>query len=125
MQEWLTKEDSASPMVSLESIMVTTVIDAMEGQDIMMVDIPNAFIQMEMEIEPGKDRVIMKIMGALVDILLQNAPDVYSGYVVYENGKKVLYVEVSQAIYGMLVAALLFYRKFKGDLEEIGFTFNP
>jgi hypothetical protein len=36
-----------------------------------------------------------------------------------------LYVVVLKAIYGMLIAALLFYKKFKKDLEGIGFKFNP
>ena len=34
-------------------------------------------------------------------------------------------MDVLKAIYGMLIAALLFYKKFKKDLEEIGFEFNP
>ena len=76
----------------------------------MTADIPNAFIQAHMpKLENGEDRVIMKITGVLVDPLVKLAPDVYSSYVVYENGKKVLYVEVLRALYGMLVAALLWY----------------
>ena len=49
----------------------------------------------------------MKITEVLVDILVKLAPEIYAVYVVYENGKKVLYVEVLQAPYGMLVAAIL------------------
>jgi hypothetical protein len=37
----------------------------------------------------------------------------------------VLYVRVLRAIYGMLEAALLWYKKFRHELEEIGFLFNP
>jgi hypothetical protein len=37
----------------------------------------------------------------------------------------VLYVEVLKALYGMLQASLLFYKKLGKDLEEIGFTVNP
>ena len=44
---------------------------------------------------------------------------------VYENGKKVLYVEVLQALYGMLIAAMLWYKEFRTSLESIGFKFNP
>ena len=47
-REWLTREDSASPTAALESIMLTAVIDAHKGRDVMCVDIPNAFIQAEM-----------------------------------------------------------------------------
>jgi hypothetical protein len=45
--------------------------------------------------------------------------------VVLENQKKVLYIEVLKAIYSMLEAALLWYKTFRKDLEDIGFIFNP
>jgi hypothetical protein len=43
---------------------------------------------------------------------------------VYEKGVKVLYVEVWKALYVMLQASLLFYKKLCKGLEEIGFTVN-
>ena len=92
----------------------------------MTADVPNAFIQTAMpEPKEGEERVMMKITGVLVDLLVQMAPEIYGPYVVFENGRKVLYVQVLQALYGMLVAALLWYKQFRGDLEEIGFEFNP
>ena len=36
-----------------------------------------------------------------------------------------LYVQVLKALCGMLIAALLWCNQFKGDLEKIGFEFNP
>ncbi len=44
---------------------------------------------------------------------------------VYEKGKKTLYTSVERALYGMLQAALLWYKKFRSDLENVGFKFNP
>ena len=124
--EWLTREDAASPTASLESIMITGVIDAKEERDVMTADVPNAFIQAPMpEVKPNEDRAMMKITGVLVDMLVQLCPEVYGPYVVFENGRKLLYVQVLRAIYGMLQAALLWYKKFKNDLEEQGFKFNP
>ena len=49
----------------------------------------------------------MKISGVLVDLLVEMAPEVYGPYVVFENGVKVLYVQVLLALYGMLLSALL------------------
>ena len=55
-RERLSREDSASPTAALESIMLTAVIEAHEGRDVMTVDIPNAFIQTEMpEREEGEE----------------------------------------------------------------------
>ena len=54
-----------------------------EKIDIMSADIPNAFIQAELERKEGEDRVIMKITGQLVDIMVQMSPETYGGYAVY------------------------------------------
>ena len=125
-REWMSRDDTASPTASLESIFITAIIDAVEGRDIMSADIPNAFIQAFMPTpEEGCARVVMKITGVLVDMLLEIAPEVYGPYVVYENGRKVLYVQVLRALYGMLVSALLWYKQFRSDLESYGFVFNP
>ena len=124
-RDWLSREDTASPTASHEGICSTCVIDAHEERDIMSVDIPNAFIQTEMpEVKEGKDRVIMKITGLLVDYMIQLNP-MYRDYVVYENGRRVIYVVILRAIYGMLEASLLWYKKLRGDLENYGFVFNP
>ena len=123
-REWLSREESASPTASLESIMLLAVIDAKEERDVQCYDVPNAFIQAELPQEKGQERVIMKITGVLVDLLIQIAPQEYGPHVVYEKGRKVLYVQVVRALYGMLVAALTWYKKFRKDLEEYGFKFN-
>ena len=44
--------------------------------------------------------------------------------VVVERGVKVIYLDMLCAIYGMLEASLLWYKKFRGDLEKIRFKFN-
>ena len=123
---WLSREDCMSPTAALESIVLTSVIDAHERRDVMSTDIPNAFIQTKMpEIPKGKERVMMKITGALVDLLVDLNPELYGSKIVFENGRKVVYVVVLRAIYGMLEAAILWYKKFRKDLEEEGFSFNP
>jgi len=125
-REWLSREDSASPTAALESIMLTAIVSAQEGRDVMTADVPNAFVQTEMpELEDGEERVTMKITGVLVDLLVKMNPEVYGPYVVYENGRKTLYVQVLRALYGMLIASLLWYQKFKADLEQAGYKFNP
>ena len=47
-----------------------------------------------------------------------------SNLVVIENHQKVIYLLNHKAIYGMLKAPLLWYRKLKKDLESQGFVFN-
>ena len=72
----------------MESISLTSVIDAKERQDVMTADIPNAFLQAHMpKLEKGQDQVIMKITGVLVDLLIKLVPEVYGPFAVFENGK--------------------------------------
>ena len=124
-RDWLTREETSSPTASQEGIMTTCVIDAHEERDMMSLDIPNAFIQTLMpEVKDGEARVTMKITGLLVDYLIA-IDATYRDYVVTKNGKRVIYVVILRAIYGMLVASLLFYKKIRADFEDEGFIFNP
>jgi hypothetical protein len=69
-QKWLSKEDATGPTMVTESIMLTVVIDAKEGWDVMTANVPNAYIQTKMpEMKKGKERLITKITGVLVVLL--------------------------------------------------------
>ena len=43
--DYMSKEDASSPTVTTESVLYTCIIDAEEGRDVAVIDIPNAFIQ--------------------------------------------------------------------------------
>ena len=123
-RDWVSKEDKASPTVATEALLLTAMIDSIENRDVMSADIPNAFIQAKLERKQDEERVIMKVTGKLVDWLVELSPETYQSCVIEERGRKVLYVEVLRAIYGMLEAAMLWYHEFRKRLEEIGFKFN-
>jgi len=125
IREWLGREESASPTASLQSIMIMAVVDVVKERYVMTINIPNAFIQTPMPDIEEKEHVTMKITGVLVDILINLAPRIYQGYVVFKNGKKTVYVQVLRAIYGVLQSELLWYNKLKEDLVQYGFIFNP
>ena len=42
----VTKEESSSPTVSTEAVLLTSIVDAREGRDVAVVDIPNAFTRL-------------------------------------------------------------------------------
>jgi hypothetical protein len=105
-QDNITTEDVRSPMVSAEAVMLTCMINTLEGQDIAVVDILNAVVQTVIEDE--KHRVIVHIRGPMVDILVSIAPDVYGPYMsTNKAGKRVLLVQSLNAVYVTMVAALL------------------
>ena len=106
-REFVPKEDASSPTVATESVLLTCAIDAEEGRDVAIIDIPNAFIQTV--VEDPKDRVVIRIRGYMVDVLVKIAPEVYQDYVATDKrGNKVLLVECLNALYGTMVASLLY-----------------
>ncbi len=73
-----------------------------------------------------KDRAFICIRGPLVDILGSIAPDVYGPYVtVGKKCDKQLLVQCLTALYGTMVASLLYYKKFVKSLKLNGFRLNP
>jgi hypothetical protein len=125
-RDYITKEDVSSPTVTAEAVMLTCVIDAQEERDVAAVDIPNAFVQTVMSEEDAEHHVVVRIRGPLVDIVVSIAPDVYGPYVsTTKTGQKVLIVECLNALYGTMVAALLYYKKFATSLKSKGFKLNP
>eukprot|EP00978_Attheya_sp_CCMP212_P032460 scaffold126826_cov58-Attheya_sp.AAC.1 len=48
-REHTTKEEASSPTVAIESLMLACVIDAKEKRDVAVVDIPGAFMQVDMD----------------------------------------------------------------------------
>ncbi len=71
--------------------MLTCLIDALEGRDVAVVDIRNAFVQTVVEDE--EHCVIVCTRELLVDILVNIAPHVYGPYVLLnKSGQKLLLV---------------------------------
>ena len=123
-RNYISREDASSPTVSGEAVIFTCIIEAEEDRDVATIDIPNAFIQTR--VHNPKDRVFIRIKGILVDMLLKIAPEVYQEYVTLDKrGNKQLICECMNAIYGTMVASLLYYGKFCKTLEREGFTPNP
>jgi hypothetical protein len=50
------KEEASSPTVSIESIMLSCVIDAKEGRHVATANIPGAFMQADMDEVPAVER---------------------------------------------------------------------
>jgi hypothetical protein len=122
--DYTSKEDASSPTVATDAVLLSCIIDAEEGRDVAVVDIPNACVQTRVENE--MDMAFIKICGVLVDIMVEIAPDVYMPYVSrYKKGMKQLLVQCQNALYGTMVAILLYYRKFVKSLTEVGFIINP
>jgi hypothetical protein len=69
-RDYMTKEDTSSPTVATEALMLSCMIDATKHRDVATCDIPGAFMQSKME---GK--VIMKLEGVMADIIEKLTPN--------------------------------------------------
>ena len=117
---YITKEESTSPTISMETVFLMAVVDAWESRKVVVLDVPGAFMQVDMD-----ELVHVQFEGEMVDKLLEIDQDMYTSYVTEEKGTKVMYVELLKALYGTLRAARLFWEKLQAKLvNDWGFTPN-
>jgi hypothetical protein len=119
-REYMSKQETSSPTVATEALILTCVIDAIEKRDVATCDIPGAFMQSDM-----KGKVVMKLEGVMAEVIKKIDPKLYSKYIEKENGKEVIYVILKKALYGTLQAALLFWQNLSTQLKKWGFEINP
>jgi hypothetical protein len=118
---YIPKEDAASPTVSVESTFVTATIAAKERRKVRCYNVPSAFVNTDVD-----EDVIMVLKGELADLMTQIAPEVYRKYVTVDRkGTPILYVKLQKALYGLMRASLLFYRKLRKEFERYGLVINP
>ena len=88
------RDEVSRPTVTTEATMLTGVIEALEGQDVTKCNIPNAFVQTELnERDLDGHRTIMKIRGPLVDMDSE-----YEKFVVMKEHEALLYVHVLKTL---------------------------
>ncbi len=116
-----TKEETSSLTISTEAVFLTCLIDAKEGRYVVTTDIPGAFMHAEID-----EEVYIRLEGTMMDLLVQVNPKKYVPFVIKEKHKNVIYLLLHKALYGMLQAALLFWRNRSSFLvDKLGFKLNP
>ena len=122
---YIPKEEATIPIAATDSILPTGAMEANQHRDAIALDIPNVIVQKIFPQDEKDDKTIMKIRGALVDMLLEINPKAYKDYVIQERKRKVIYVQILKALYGMIKVSMLYYKKFRADIESIGYKTNP
>ena len=116
------KTETSSPTAAIESVFITVLIDAREGRDVAIVDIPGAFLQ-----TAASSNTIIKLQGSIVKIMLKINPS-WKAFIVHEgkNRTPTIYSKAIKALYGTMDAAKLFYDNLcKVLVEDMGFKMNP
>ena len=120
-RKYTAKEDATSPTVITDSIFITGAIEAHEGREVMVMDLPGAFLHAD-----NDEETYMLLKGQLAELMAKIEPSLYRPYIFTNSkGESMLYVRMQKALYGMLRSALLFYLKLVEDLRKYGFKLNP
>jgi hypothetical protein len=78
-RKYMSKEETSSPTVATEALILSCVIDAIEERDVATCDIPGAFMQSDM-----KGKVIMKLEGVMAEVIIKIDPKLYTRFVTKE-----------------------------------------
>ena len=87
-REWICKEDKSSTTAFTESILLISAIDTTEKRYTVSLNVPNAFIEIHMTLNPDKERVIMTIQGLLVKYVIDIDLVSYRNKTFYEKSQR-------------------------------------
>jgi hypothetical protein len=65
----MTKQETSSPTVATEALLLSCVINAVKERDVATCDIPGAFMQSDM-----KGKVVMKLEGVMAEVIIKIDP---------------------------------------------------
>merc|ERR1712197_5909 len=92
----------------------------MEQRKTRCFNMPRAFLTTDTD-----EYMIMVLKGKLTDLLISLQLSLYGPYASKDaRGRTILYVRLLKSLYGLMRSALLFYRKFRGELEAFEFVVN-
>jgi hypothetical protein len=111
-----TMEETHSPTVKLESIMLCTLIEALEGRHVATVDIKGAFLKAK--VPDGLELIVR-----MDEELAKAFSELNSEFKLDKDGA--LYLQCDKALYGHIEAARLFYDELDNSLtNKMGFVQN-
>ena len=100
---------------------ITSAIAASKKRHVQCYDVPSVFVNTDVD-----ENVLMVLKGELAEMMVHITPQIYCKHItVDKKGMPVLYVKLQKALYGLMQASLLFYRKLRKELKDFGFTVNP
>ena len=108
-QQRYTEEETYSPTVKLESIMLNAFIDAHEGRHVATVDIKGVFLKAKV---PDHLDLIVKMSGKLMNLMCEIDLSLRS------EDQSVMYLRCKKALYGHIEAARLFYDDLNNTLKK-------
>ncbi len=85
-RRYTNRADAASPTVATEVVFLMAVIDALENHDVAVINIPSAFMQVNLDDET----IHVRLTGKMVELLLEINHELYEPYLVQEQGEMIM-----------------------------------
>ena len=90
------KEDTSSPTVSIEAMMLSCTIGTKENRYVVVSDIPTAFLHADME-----DKIHMLLEGTVTEMIVKLDPTIHRKHICFnKHGKPMLYVSLRKLYMG-------------------------
>ena len=122
-RDYITKEESSLPTVSLYAFMGSCVMDALDNRKVITMDIPGAFLQEDwlQDEHPG----YIMFEGIMVEMICEIDPSYHKNGILSKGRKhKFLYGRLVKAVYSTFLGAIIFYNKLSKYLTDHGFVQN-
>ena len=117
-RRYIPKSEAASPTVSVEAVFITSVIDASEGRDLDVIDIPRAYLHTDSD-----ENTLVRFDGTMAELLGKMYLKIYIEF--SRNGSTFLCAKLKKSLYGCLRPGLFFWKNLSGRLQRQGFVLNP
>ena len=120
-QKFVMREEAKLPAITMEGILDTMVIDEYEYRKVATFDIPGTYLHIYLT----KDKFTLLLLeGNFVDIVCDINPN-YKQHVRFKYGRKILYLRILKAIYGMIESTPLWNELYMSVIKDMGFQLNP
>jgi hypothetical protein len=91
-REYISKDESSSPTVSIYALMTSCLMDAIEGRKVARCDIPGAFLRANW---PADRDCYLKFEGAMVSMICDIDPKYRNNIVYGKNGRNYVHMPSS------------------------------
>ena len=122
-REYITKEESSSPTVSLYAVKGSCLMDTINNRRGITINIPGVFLQSDWPQEEHPGYIMFE--GIIVDVVCKIDPS-YQDKIIWrkDRKKKFLYGRLIKAVYGTLLGAIIFHNKQSKHLIDYSFVKN-
>ena len=103
-RKYLSKIEASPPTISREDFFLIVTISAKEHSDVIIINIPGAFMLTEVDGE----KMHTRFKGLSAELLAMIDPKLYRQKCIIEKGRPILYAELLHVLYGISQASLKF-----------------